>query len=340
MRCVCVCLGLGVRCAPPHLAGVLGCVCVCVRAPPVPRQSLLGCAVWVCVLGPLLRPRPATPGWAVRVSVCLCARSACTPPLLAGVWGVCVCAWVPVLAEPRHSWLGCWGLCALVIALLLYPATPALVVQCGCVCLGSGFGCAPPLLLGVLGCLPVCVRASLVPPGFFPWDVPCGCVCLGLGVGCAPPLLAEVWGVCVFVCALRLYSATHGWGVRYGLGCLGIYFGCASPLLAGVWGVCVCVPAPLVPRHSWLGCAVRVCVLGPLFRLRPATPGSGSGMSVCLCAPSACTPPPLAEVCGVSVCFWAWVSAARSHFWLGCSSVSVFVCALRLYPATPGWGMR
>ena len=91
---------------------------------------------------------------------------------------------------------------------------------------------------------------------------------------------------------------TLGWGVWCGCVCLGSGFGCAQPLLAGVLGcVCVCMPAPLVPNHSWLRCAAWVCV-------------------------------------------WARVSAAPRHSWLGCWGVCVFVCALRLYPATPRWGVR
>ena len=43
-----MCLGLNFGCAPPLLAGVSGCVCVYVRAPPVPRHSWLYLAV--CVL--------------------------------------------------------------------------------------------------------------------------------------------------------------------------------------------------------------------------------------------------------------------------------------------------
>ena len=104
--------------------------------------------------------------------------------------------------------------------------------------------------------------------------------------------------------------------------------------------VCVCVPALLVPRHSWLGWAVTVCVLRLGFGLRPATPGWGVGGCVCLCARSACTPPLLAGVCGVDVCAWARVSAAPRHYWPGCWGVCVFLCVLRLYPATPGWGVR
>ena len=140
---------------------------------------LCGACVWVwVVVGLRFWLRPATAGWGVGVCVCLRARSACTQPLLAGVCGVGVCAWARVSAATCHPWLGCWGLCVFVCAPRLYPATPGWRVRCGWVCLGSGLGCALPLLAGVLG------------------------------------------PVCAFVGAL------------------------------------------LVPRHSWLGCAVRVCVLG------------------------------------------------------------------------------
>ena len=81
-------------------------------------------------------------------------------------------------------------------------------------------------------------------------------------------------------------------------------------------------------------------VVGFGFRLRPATPGWGVGVCVCLCACSACTPPLLAGVCGVGVCAPARVSVAPRHSWLGCWVVCVLVCAARLHPATPGWGVR
>ena len=426
VQCVCVCLGAGSGCALPLLAGVLASLCVCVRAPLVRRYSCLGCAVWVCLLGLRFPLRPANPGWGVGVCVCLCARSACTPPLLAGVRGVGVFAWAWVSAAPRHSWLGCWGVCVFACALRLYPTTPGWGVRCGCVCSGlgfgcalqllawalgcvcvfvcalrlypattgwgarcllvclrSGFGCAPPLLTGVSGSVCVCVRAPLVPrhswlgcvvwvcvfglgfrlrPATPGWGVRV-CVCLCAPSACTPPLLAEVcgvgvcawsrvltapcqsclgcWGVCVFVCALRLYPTTPSWGVRCVCVCLGVGSGCAPPLLAGpLASLCVCVRAPLVRRYSCLGCAVWVCLLGFGFRLRPANPGWGVGVCLCLCARSACTPPLLAGVPGVGVFAWAWVSAAPHHSWLGCWGVCVFVCALRLYPATPGLGVR
>ena len=420
----CVCLGSGFGCAPPLLAVVLGCVCAGVGAPLAPRHFWLGCAPWVCVFGLGFQLRPATPGWGVGVCVCSCACPPCTPPLLSGVCGVGVCAWARVSAAPRHSWLGCWAVCVLVCALRLHPATPGWGARCGCVCLGSGFGCAPPLMAGVLGSVCARVRAPLAPrhswlgcavwvsvfglgfrlhPATPGWGVGVcvfvcllpvypatagrgarrGCVCLGSTFGCAPPLLDGVlgcaclcacppctppflagvcgggvcvwarvsaaprhswlgcWGVFVLVWALRLHPATPGWGARRGCVCLGSGFGCAPPLLAGVLGcVCAGVGAPLAPRRSWLGCAPWVCVFGLGFRLRPATPGWGVGLCVCWCGRSACTPPLLAGVRAVGVCVWARVSAAPSHSWLGCWAVCVLVWALRLHPATPGWGAR
>ena len=340
VRCGGVCLGSVFGCALPLLAGVLGCVCVCVRALLVPRHSWRGCAVWVCVLGLRFRLRPATPGWGIGVCVCLCTRSACTPPLLAGVCVVGVCAWARVSAAPCHSWLGCWGVCVFVCALCLYPAAPGWGVRCVCVCLRSGLGNTPPLLAVVLGCVCVRVRSPLVGP-----QLRAGLcsvvVCAWARVSAAPRhSWLGCWGVCVLAYPLRLYPASPGWGVRCGCTCSASGSGCAPPLLTGVLGsVCVCVRAPLVPRHSWLECAVWLFVLGLGFQLRPATPGWGVGVYVCSFARSACTPPLLAGVCGVGWGALPRVSDAPCRSWLGCWSVCVFVCALCLYPATPGWGV-
>ena len=302
-RCESVRLGTGFRCAPPLLAGVLGCACVfvCVLCsyPAIPGQP-----VWCgCVFGLGFWLRPATPGWDVWLCVFLCARSACTPPLLAGAraagvcawawvlaaprlswlgcWVVCVfvcllclyppllagvcsvgvCAWARGLAAPRHSWLGCWGVCVFLRVLRLCPATPGWNVRCGRACVGSGFGCAPPLLAGVLRSVCVCVRTQFVPPNSW-----LGCavwVCmLWAGYQLCPPLLAWVWGVCVFLCGFRLYNATPDWGVCSGCVCSGS--GCPPPLLGGVH-VCVCVRAPLVPRHCRLERAL--CGLGVAWHL-------------------------------------------------------------------------
>ena len=283
VRCGCVCLGSGFGCAPPLLAGVLGCVCVCVRALFVPRHSWLGCAVWVCVLGLGFWLRPATPGWAVGLCVCLCARSACTPPLLAGVCGVLVCAWAPFLAAPRHSWLECWGvcvcvcvrapllprhswlrcavwLCVLGLGFRLRPATPGWGVGVGvCLCVRSVS--APPLLAGVLGCVCLCARSF-----------------------CTPPLLAAVCGVGVCAWArVWLRPATPGWGAGVCV-CLCARSFCTPPLLAGVCGVVVCAWARVsaAPRHSWLGCG-EACVFVCALRFCPATPRWGV---LCGCVPT------------------------------------------------------
>ena len=313
--------------------------------------------MWVCVLARGLRLQPATPGWGFFVCVCLCARSVCTTPLVAWVCGVGVFAWAWVSAAPRNSGLGCWGVCVFVCMLGLYPATPGRGVRCGCVCVGSGFGCVSPVLAGVLACVCVCVRFRLY-PAIHGWGVGCGCLCLGSRLNCAPPLLPGVLG-CVCVCvrtllvprhswpgcavwlcvrglAFRLRTVTPGWGVGVWV-CLCARCACTPPLLAGVCGVCV-------------------CVFGLGFRLCPATPGWGVWVCVCLCARSTCSPPLQAGVLGcvcvsvraplvprhswlgaVCVCVWIRVLAAPLHSTLMCWGVRVFVCALRLYPASPGW---
>ena len=189
-RCGCVCLGSGFGCAPPLLAGVFGCV----RAPLAPSHCCHGCAVWVCVFGLGFRLGPATPGWGVG----LCTCSACTQPLLARVRGVGVCIWARFLAAPRHSWLGCWAVCVL----RLHPAIPGRSAWCGCVCLSSGFGCAPPLLVGVLGRLHAPLARSHSWHGCALW------VCVfGLGFRLPP---CHSWLGCWAVCVLRLHPATPG----------------------------------------------------------------------------------------------------------------------------------
>ena len=132
-------------------------------------------------------------GWGVRGCVCWCPRSACTPPLLAGVCGMGVCVWARVSAAPRDSWLGCWGVCVLVSALRLYPATPGCGVRRGYVCFGSVLGCTPPLLAGVCSAA-VGVWARVLAAPRHSW------------LGCG--------GVCLLVCAPRLHPATPGSGER------------------------------------------------------------------------------------------------------------------------------
>ena len=168
------------------------------------------------------------------------------------------------------------GVCVFVCTLRLYPATPGWGVRCGRVCLGSGFGRAPPLLAGVLGCVCACVSAPPVPRHSWPGCAVWMCV-LGLGFRLCPANPGWAVGVlCVLVCALRLYSATPGWGVRCGRVCLGSGFGWAPSPLAGLLG-CACLCARSASTPPLLA---GVCVLGLGFWLHPATPGWGVGVSV------------------------------------------------------------
>ena len=377
--CACVCLGSGFGCARPFLAGVLRCVCVFVcplhlypanpgtgaRCGCVCFGSGFGCAQpllagvlgSVCVVCALLL-YPANPGWGVRCGcVCLGFVFGCSSPYLAGVLGcvcvfvcalflagvraVSVCAWAQASTAPCHSWLGCWGLCVFMCALLVYPANHYWGVRCGCVCLGSGFGCALPFLARVLGCVCVIVcalRLHSAKPG---WGARCGSVCLGSGFGCTPPLLTGVLGS-VCVCVPPPPVSRQSWlGCAVWLCVPGLRFRLRPPYLAGVLGcLYVCVRAPPVLRQSWLECAVSMCVLGLGFRLRPAIAGWGAGVCVWLCARSACTPQILARLRGVGVCAWARLSAAPRQSWLGRWGLCVFVCALLPYLHSTGWGVR
>ena len=169
--------------------------------------------------------------------LCLCARSACTPPLLAGVCGVGVCAWARVLAAPCPSWLGCWGVCVFVCALCLYPATPGWGVRCGSVCLGSGFGCAPPLPAWVSGCVCAHVRPPLVPRHSTLAFVVCG--------------FDIAWHLFLCLGSLLLVCAARVCGTRW-------------PLLLGT-RPCALVVAGGVPLwHAWWPRVVRCASSGPV----------------------------------------------------------------------------
>ena len=142
-------VGLGFWPAP-HLSWLgLWDVRGCVRALRAPRRSRFRCAAWACVLGSGFRLRPASPWGGVGVCLGSCAPPAWSPAplgwgccaglcgwgraprLLAGASGcVCVCACAPLV--PRLSWPGCAAWACL---------------------LGSGLGCAPPFLVGLLGCV-------------------------------------------------------------------------------------------------------------------------------------------------------------------------------------------
>ena len=161
VRCGCVCLGSGFGCAPPLLAGVLGCVCAGVRAPHVPRLFWLGCAAWVCVLGLGFWLRPATPRWGLwclgwlLLGTCSCALVCCVLCALSGFVapGSCRC-----LAPVRVHWL--WPAACLsgVPRGPAWCAAPLPVRSLSVLrsalqlpwCLSPSRGLAPPALLG--GC--------------------------------------------------------------------------------------------------------------------------------------------------------------------------------------------
>ena len=288
-----------------------------------------------------------------------------------------VCVRAPLV--PRHSWLGCAVcMCVLGLRFWLRPATSGWGVGV-CVCSCARSACTLPLLAGVRsvggcawalasaaprhswpGCWGVRVRAPLVPRHSWLGCAVWVCV-LGLGSRLRPATLEWGVGVCVPSCAPSSRTAPLLAGV-FSVGVCAWVRVLLRPTTPG-WGVgmCVCAPlcAPLVPCHSWLGCAVWVCGCGLKFRLRPASPGRGVG-SPCLCARSACTPPLLAGravwlcllgsgfgcapplLAGllgcVCVCVRALLLPRRS--WLGCVVwVGVLGLLLCLRPATPGWGV-
>ena len=203
--------------------------------------------------------------------------------------------------------------------------------------LGSGFGCAPPLLAEVLECVSLCVRAACTPP-----ILACGRgACFSVRDFCFHPAIPG-WGVwvCVFVCALRLYRqswlrcavwvcvlevgfrlcpAIPGWGVGV---CVFMRARRLYPANPGLLSWCLCLGSCfwLSARNSWFGCSgvcvfrVRsACTANPGYRVRCGCLCFGSDFGcappflvgvfcrVCLCARSTFTPPILAGVCGVWV---------------------------------------
>ena len=178
VRCACVCLGLGVCCAPPFLAGLLGCVCLCARS--------------TCTL-PILA--------GVFGCVCLCARSAFTAPVLAGVCGARVSAWIRVSAASHLSWLACWGVCLCARAPLTCHSWLGVLL---CV---SRFGFGLSHFQSWLGCSAVCVclRAPLVPRQSRLRCAVWMCV-LGIGFRLRSVIPGLDVRVCVLACALHLYS--------------------------------------------------------------------------------------------------------------------------------------
>ena len=229
-------LGSGFRLHPPLLGEVLGFVCACV---PVPR-GLLHLLVEGVVRGCMVRlgllPRPANPGWGVGACERLCALPACTPPFLAGVCCVGVCA----------------GLC---------------------------FGCAPPLFIGLFGC--VCGRACAPPAPALPGGPPVarGCACVAVAGVCPPPspfwfllggealwcrsLVAPVLGLVVSVPPSLLLRAACFFFFRSSVVCVCVFL--VSLLLVGRCPrLCVAGFGWMVPWCPFWGSCLQ-CRLGGGF---------------------------------------------------------------------------
>ena len=167
--------------------------------------------------------------------LCSCARSACTSPPLAGVCGVGVGACARVSAAPRHSWLGCSGVCVFVCAVHLYPATPGCCLWCWCLCLGLDFCCAPPLVAGLLGYVRLCACSACTP-------LLLARVC-GVWVGCCPAPVPVPWFVacCARCPGLRHLVAVVAWHLSV---CRG--FGRRRASLASLEALlCYSLPCPV-----------------------------------------------------------------------------------------------
>ena len=211
----------------------------------------------------------------------------------------------------NHSWR------VLVWALRLHPATPGLGARRESVCLGSGFGCTPPLL-----------------------------ACAGLGaplapchswLGCAPSM-------CVFALGLRLHPATPGWGVGVCVCCWAWLSSVVSWMILvapGVvsrwravvcpWVLCCAVLLRVVPPGLALLCAV-------LFRFAPFGASARCVVSwgavrrlgvMCLLAPCFVLSP--RAVCVLLWCVAAWCCSLLCF--VPCAPWGVVLCvSCRLRP--------
>ena len=87
------------------------------------------------------------------------------------------------LAAPRHSWLGCWGVCVPVCVASLYPATPGWGLWCASLVLPSTCSravarcvlCSLPMLCSLPGFAAPGGRGCL-PPVRVPWLWPAACL--------------------------------------------------------------------------------------------------------------------------------------------------------------------
>ena len=101
----------------------------------------------------------------------------------------------------------------------------------------------------------------------------------------------------------------------------------------GHWALCVGVRPLPVPHHSWLGCAVWVCVLGLGFGCAPPFLAECVGLCVLVCTLRSY---PALTGRGLWCVRLGWHFVFHPAYTGWGVGVCVFVCALRPYPAGPG----
>ena len=200
-----------------------------------------------------------TPGLRVVFGRVPCMARAASVP---GLWtlafllvcGACVGVWFP--RQPCQPWLGS-RVRVLGYGFRLRPDTPTW--RSWGVCFGLGFAFTPPILAGLLGCVPLYTRSASTPP--FQAGV-CG-ACVRARVLDLPHTL---WlGCVVSVCACRFRFWPHPANPCSGVGrvCLCACSACTRPFLAGMCSVGVCSPVRVsaAPVHCLRGCwGACVCV--------------------------------------------------------------------------------
>ena len=303
-------LGPGLGCAPPFLAGLLGCVFCALLF--LFFFRLLGVPVPGLVVSP---PVSFLSGWAAGFFfLCVClfrcpfSRWAAVPGLVLpvfGGWSPCAC--LGVLSSVPSGW-GVWP--------------PSVLLAGGLVAVGCFRAPPPPFFFFFVGggaCL-------AVPPFAFPrLALALWLVC---GVVGPSPLLAEV-PVCYSPPLLAGFCCRWWWAVPATPG-----WGLPAAVVCGVWCVAVvcwwgcgwCV-VWLVPRHSWR----RILCATPRHSWLGFAAGGGGR-----------SPPLLAGVrwrrCCVVCGVWRWcVGGVVAGVWCGWSLATPGGGSCVLLPATPGW---
>ena len=309
-------VGLGFWPAP-HLSwlglwDMRGCVC----APPAPRRSWFRCAVWACVLGSGLRPRPATPWKGVGVCVLVCPSRvvSCT------AWLGVLCGGVWLVPRPCHSWLGRRGVCVFVRVPRLFPAFLGWGVLCGRACWARVSAVPRPSWLGCWGVFLsgggrvvfwLCGVCRWLSWSLVSWSLTSHPLSFRLLCG----------GFFYFFFGPSMVCVRAFWVSLFPVGCcswLGVAdFGLVVPLCP-FWGVLSSVPSGL---GVWPLLSVLVGGLGAVGRSRVPPPSALPGLANAL----------VCIHCGLPSCCWWLRSASPCPGPMG--RVSYVHVGLGAYPA-------